>query len=390
MALKLLELQRNCLLMYTSCGWFFDELSGIETVQVMAYAGRAIQLAEELFGGPFEAVFLEDLAKAKSNLPALGDGRRVYEKLVRSARVDLAHVAAHYAVSALFETYATRTPLFCYTAEAEEVHAAEAGRARMMVGRARVASDVTRESADYSFGAVHLGDINLRGGVRPYDGPDLHAARRDAVEAAFRRFDLPEVLLLLDRDFDAGAHSLRSLFRDERRKILAQVLDTNVQALEVSFRQVYETQAPAMLFLLGLDTPLPPAFKLAAEYVINLDLRRQFERDEPDLARVQRLLADATTWGVTLDAAVLGYALRGTVARLVGRLRADPGDTAAMRLADAVLDLVESLPFGVEFWPAQNDFEHLLRTEYPVRSDLAWRREFAVLGRKLRVRVSEE
>src|SRR5947209_18754232 len=382
--------------MYTRCGWFFDELSGIETVQVLAYAGRAIQLAEEVSSHSFEADFLADLAKAPSNLPHLGDGRRVYEKFVRPARVDLPKVAAHYAVSALFETYPTRTPVFCYTAEAEEFHAAEAGKARLLVGRAKVVSDVTREAADFSFGAVHLGDVNLRGGVRPYDGPDAHGHRRDALEAAFRRFDLTEVMLLVDREFDAAAHSLRSLFRDERRKILAQVLDPHAQALEATFRQAYEAQAPAMLFLLGLDTPLLPAFRLAAEFILNLDLRRAFEQDQPDLARVRRLLNDAATWGVPLDAAGLGYALRGTAARLVGRLRSDPDDVAMMGLTDALLEIAESLSFPVDFWPAQNDYYHLLHAEHPARQRRAaegdpaaaeWARAFAALGRRLHVRV---
>ena len=82
-ALKLLELQRNALLMYTSCGWFFDDISGIETVQVLQYAGRVIQLASELFGQDLEPPFLEILALAKSNVPEQGDGRRVYEAFVR-------------------------------------------------------------------------------------------------------------------------------------------------------------------------------------------------------------------------------------------------------------------------------------------------------------------
>ena len=63
------------MLMYTSCGWFFDELSGIETVQVIQYAGRAIQLAQELFGDDLETKFLERLERAKSNIPEHGDGR---------------------------------------------------------------------------------------------------------------------------------------------------------------------------------------------------------------------------------------------------------------------------------------------------------------------------
>jgi alpha-amylase/alpha-mannosidase (GH57 family) len=49
-ALKLMEMQRHAMLMYTSCGWFFDELSGIETTQVIQYAARTIQIYQELFG----------------------------------------------------------------------------------------------------------------------------------------------------------------------------------------------------------------------------------------------------------------------------------------------------------------------------------------------------
>jgi len=99
-ALKLLELQRHALLMYTSCGWFFDELSGLETVQVIHYAGRAVQLAQELFGGTLESEFIERLGKAKSNLAEHGDGARIYEKWVKPAIVDMTKLAAHYAILA--------------------------------------------------------------------------------------------------------------------------------------------------------------------------------------------------------------------------------------------------------------------------------------------------
>ncbi len=82
-ALDLLELQRHAMLMYTSCGWFFDELSGPETVQVMRSAGRVVQSAGELWGEGLEAEFLERLERARSNLPEFRDGRGVYERLVR-------------------------------------------------------------------------------------------------------------------------------------------------------------------------------------------------------------------------------------------------------------------------------------------------------------------
>src|SRR5580700_10498999 len=96
--LKLLEMQRHLMLMYTSCGWFFDELSGIETVQVMQYGGRAVQLSRELFGDSLEAHFLEALSKAKSNIPEHQDGAGIYRKFVKPAMINLEKVAAHYAI----------------------------------------------------------------------------------------------------------------------------------------------------------------------------------------------------------------------------------------------------------------------------------------------------
>jgi hypothetical protein len=62
------------MLMYTSCGWFFDEISGTETVQVIQYAARALQLAEELFALRLEDGFKEGLSRAQSNLPEQKDG----------------------------------------------------------------------------------------------------------------------------------------------------------------------------------------------------------------------------------------------------------------------------------------------------------------------------
>src|SRR5262249_27609970 len=148
--------------------WFFDELSGIETVQVIQYAGRAVQLAREVLGVDLEGEFLHRLAKAKSNLAAFGTGKGVYDKLVRPAVVDLPKVAAHFAVSSLFEEYPEPTRVCCYTVHTADRARAEVSRARLAVGRARVVSDLTREQAEFVYGAVHFGDHNLNGGVRPF------------------------------------------------------------------------------------------------------------------------------------------------------------------------------------------------------------------------------
>jgi alpha-amylase/alpha-mannosidase (GH57 family) len=80
-ALSLLELQRNALLMYTSCGWFFDDPAGLETRQVLRYAARALELAEEHLGGALEPLFLRLLERVRSSLGERRDASELYRML---------------------------------------------------------------------------------------------------------------------------------------------------------------------------------------------------------------------------------------------------------------------------------------------------------------------
>lgn len=81
-ALLFLELQRNALLMYTSCGWFFSDISGIEAIQILKYAGRAIEIMSQLGPTSPRRRFLEILADAKSNRSELGNGADIFRRMV--------------------------------------------------------------------------------------------------------------------------------------------------------------------------------------------------------------------------------------------------------------------------------------------------------------------
>jgi alpha-amylase/alpha-mannosidase (GH57 family) len=86
-ALGFLEVQRNALLMYTSCGWFFSDISGIEPIQILKYAGRALDLMNQLgLSSPRER-FLEILADAKSNRHELGNGADIFRRLVEPSKI---------------------------------------------------------------------------------------------------------------------------------------------------------------------------------------------------------------------------------------------------------------------------------------------------------------
>jgi alpha-amylase/alpha-mannosidase (GH57 family) len=393
--LKLMELQRHAMLMYTSCGWFFDELTGIEAVQVIMYAARAVQLAQELFGDHLEEGFLEKLARARSNLPEHGTGANIYHKWVKPAAIDLLKVGAHYIISSLFDPYGEHSSVYCYTVDREDHRVFESGRARLAVGRGRVCSRITQECADLTFGALHLGDHNLNAGTRYFHGQELYDGLVQAASEAFLSGDLPAALRALDRQFVGVTYSLKSLFRDEQRRIVSTILDSTLGEAESSFRQLYERHAPLMRFLGDLGTPLPQVLHLTAEFVLNGSLRRAFEGENLDLDRIRGLLDAAQRERVTLDGAGLSYALRHSIQRMMQRFQAGPAELEHLERLEAAVDLARSLPFEVNLWKVQNSYYRMLqqvRPEFQVRGgdDVhAWIAHFDSLGEKLGIRVVE-
>ena len=351
-ALKLLEMQRHALLMYTSCGWFFDELSGLETVQVIHYAGRALRLAEECSGQILEPEFLQHLAMAKSNLPEHGDGAQIYEKWVKPAVVDIERVAGHYAISSLFENYAERTGIYCYAVERLKYSVEAEGKMRLATGCARFRSEITEESATLDFSVLHLGDHNVTAGIRPAGGSEEDSEKK--IVEAFARADTTEAIRLLDQIYDKHTFSLRQLFRDEQRKIANLILNESLDSAAAVYRTVFESQAPLIRFLNGLEIPVPKALKSAAEIALNNQLQEVLGRPELDVDSIQGLFREAKATRVTLDTTTLEYKVRKRIEREASDFAADPDDAAAMERVLRLLDLIPSLPFPVGLWEAQN------------------------------------
>ena len=168
----LMELERHAMLMYTSCGWFFDDISGIETVQIIAYAGRVLQLASYLFGkraSGLEKNFLSRLATAKSNLPEQKDGAAVFNRYVRSMEVGLEQVAAHYAISSIFTSYPDEADIFSYSVRRLAWDTALSGRVRLAVGQALICSKITEAAETVAFGVLHFADQNITAVVKRFD-----------------------------------------------------------------------------------------------------------------------------------------------------------------------------------------------------------------------------
>ncbi|WP_348263706.1 DUF3536 domain-containing protein [Telmatobacter sp. DSM 110680] len=395
-ALQLMEMQRHAQLMYTSCGWFFDDISGIETVQVIAYAARALQLAKELFGEKakdLEPEFLARLADAKSNVPSAGDGARLYKEKVGPLQLGLEQVAAHYAISSVFSSYAEETELFCYRVRRISYDVHTSGRGRLAIGRANITSGITGFAQAFSFAVLHFGDQNITAAVKPYSDKDATEFDEFSAQASecVQRADFPDVIRLIDRYHGHVGYSLTSLFTDEQRRIVQLILNSTLWDIESSLTNIYEDHASLLHYLSQAGLPKPPALTLAAEFAINAGLRRALEGDPIDQAILRSFLQLAKADKVPLDTTTLSYIADQRMKRAMVELQMSAGSLEMLDRALGLAHTLVELPFELNLWQAQNIWYEILRTSsYALTSQIAddrpqWEKDFNELGKCLSI-----
>ena len=407
-ALKLLEMQRHALLMYTSCGWFFDDISGIETVQIIAYAGRVIQLATEVFGADaaeLEAGFVERLRAAKSNVAEQKDGGEIYLRQVKKQEVGLEEVAAHYAISSVFTSYPEETRLFGYTVQRLDSESLNTGRAQLVIGRAMVFSLITGELEPVSYAVLHFGDQNISAAVKRLPDSlseaeatlerEKHEALLVAVRAAVERADIPAVVRLFDRYFGESEYSLTSLFNDEERRILQIILEPTLKEIESTFSAIYERHSSLLQFLSQARVPKPPELTLAAGFSINAGLRHALEEHPIDAGRIHLLVDRARDIQIALDGPQLGYIASQRMKKVMTALHSRRERMASLDQAVEMAEVVSTLPFEVRLWHAQNIWYEILESHQHRTLSLSpneaesWEARFKTLGRQLGIAVDE-
>ncbi len=387
--LRLLEVQRNAMLMYTSCGWFFDEISGIETTQIMQYACRAMQLMSQLSETNLEEEFLKRLEQCPSNVPVLANGAEVYRRYVIPSKTNLQRVGMHYAVSSIFEEDPESFPVFNYTTENEVFIRKEAGEQKLVLGVTRVKSNVTRSEKKFAFAVIYMGQHNIIGNISIDMEADRFASMQVRMINAFEESRLGDIIGLMQTYFGPDKYTIWQLFQDEKRKVFNLITQQSMRDLELSLRRIYNRDYPLVMALANNDTPIPNAYRTTFEYILNADLIRSFEAERINIRQIDRIVHELVKWDLKIED-------KENLERLVGerifkelkRIKVEGESAKRMERLNRLFPLLRPINIRPKLHKSQNlYFEIAMATKVQNGYSPEWNNQFAILSDNLSVKL---
>ncbi len=364
-ALRLLEMQRHALLMYASCGWYFDDISGIEAVQVLQYAGRALHLAREFPGASLEGDFMRLLSVAKSNIPEYGDGAGVFRRLVKPSERGVEEVGAHYALRALFEDPGPHTELHAFDVRTLDWAAHISGSAKFARGRAKITSHTTLDEATLDYAALHVpGKLPVAWVREPVAETAQEVVGKSDI-ATFESGDYEGLRRALDSQFGGRRVPLEATFLDTRRHILRKLLTgPGGEALRL-YAAIYEQEAPGMRLLAANRTDIPPYLREAASYVLDIRLRQAINAPGGlDADAVRACLGEAESFGAPLDPEGLGYLFSKRLRQILLELAEDPYSLDNLNRLATAAGLALAGPWRLDLSQHQAMYFELMETHY--------------------------
>jgi hypothetical protein len=356
------------MLMYTSCGWFFDDVAGLEGVQVMKYAGRVLDLCEATgVPSPREAM-LDVLATAKSNEPRLGNGADVFRREVDPLRVQPPHVATQWAFSSLVRETPERGTVAGYSYRVSGVRRAENAALRLVLGTIHLEHTVVGSTQVLDLAALHLGSVDFYCALR---GPGLEALSVSAARLleAFQKAPLPKLFRALD-EFGDVELGLEQMLPDVRQALLDEVIADISQHYASEYARLHDEHARTLDILRNVGYRLPPVIRAAGE----MALAQRFADVVEEIAEGRGLAAndpagrESDARALARDIEALGYRIdvRRAASALETAVRerlrafAVERNVASLAVAARLARLARDLRLEIDLRPGQNAIHGLV------------------------------
>lgn len=351
-----LEMQKHAQFMFTSCGWFFNDVSGIETVQILQYANRAIQLAEGLTGEDLDSDFIRKLDDAKSNISSHGSGRDIYNKWVRTKQLTLTQVGMHYAVGSLFHSDTEVLQVLNYECISEDFKRYRAGIQMLAMGRTKVNSNITLSTKHFSFAILYLGNHHLIGNTSDSMTEHHFKLVADDIQKAFNNGKLSVTIDLIKRHFTDKGFSFYDLMLDEQMNMLNRVLETNIQVALSSYEKINDRTYSLMNVMKNNRLTIPPILIQNLETVNNYYIEDLLKRDinQFNLNDLEEKVQEVKRWDLRLNEEKIAFLATNRIHGLIESFDKDEPDDKLLTQIHNILDLMETISIKPAIHELQN------------------------------------
>ncbi|AFZ43239.1 glycoside hydrolase family 57 [Halothece sp. PCC 7418] len=371
-ALRLLEMQRNALLMYTSCGWFFEEISRPEGVQILRYASRAIELAGEISGQLLETEFIQRLARAPSNNEHFQTAADIYQDLVKSARITPEQIAAYYALSSLFKPQPQQVHHYAYYITQQDYQRQTVGALTLAIGELKMQSRTTSETDHVVFAVLHLGGWDFHCCVQGFPGRTTYSKQVAEIFATFKHGSAAKTILVMKTHFGEQSLGLENLLVEKRMEIMQQLAQQTKTRLHELYTQIYRDNYSILVAFHQDRLPVPRELQVAAEITLSqrcLNSLQALEQVEDDVSARHETLEELEA--ITQEAHHLKLTLeipegqrileRLTLRSLWHLLHQCPHDEVTGNYTKRLIDLGHLLNVGLMLDRCQELYYHWLQ-----------------------------
>lgn len=366
--LRLMEMQRFAVLMYTSCGWFFDEISGIETIQILQYAVRAIAFVKTDERKDLLDQFLEEMAKAPGNV--YKDGSLLMHEKVLPSEVNLERVAMHFASASLFEEQLDDLKRFNYQVKSRNFSKIRQGHFRIASGCATIESLVTGTQKEFCFAVLYLGQQQIFGSVSLNFSEAEFPSLQHAVNQAFRETHLTRVLQLMQEHFGACNFSFAQLFLDEKHRVLKELAAQSMEQADTEFQKLVNDNYQLLTEMRHNQIPLPETFKSVLQHVLNRDLHHFIESNQLHIPTLRHIVEEFRKWEVSLiDLEAFRLRAGERIFREIDQGKNISKPDLRLEKIAIMIEVLEDMGLELDLWKAQNAFLSL-RTAWSPKENL--------------------
>jgi len=270
---KLLEAQFYCQLSFTSCGWFFADISRLEPTQNMKYAARAIEILSEFTRTDIESKFLNILDKAHSNITDFGSGKDIYNRFIKPCAYKIETIIANYAIENFILDEVRDRNIFFYTAKSSEYKIKNGEKIPLYKGKVKLINSKTDEEYDYLYYLFVPSYREIKCYILDPDIKIEFADNTDQIEK--------QISNLTNNNY----FGLKNLICDNREHLIQLALKEELQKLEKTFKNIYHKNVDILETLTKYDLPLPNVLKEICSFALTTEFNKKivkFKNLEPN------------------------------------------------------------------------------------------------------------